>query len=293
MLDLISSYETYLVEVKQASANTVVSYLRDIRQFSQWLQESEDAALEDVTRAQVCKYLDHLTAEGRSAATLSRSAASLRNFYAYLVAAGFLGETPVKNIHVTRGEKRLPQILTGREVELLLAQPACVDAKGYRDRAMLEVMYATGIRVSELIGLNVDDVSLDGGFIKCAGKKTRFIPMYPGAVKVLAYYIREVRPGMLAYSDEPALFVNVSGERMSRQGLWKILKHYQEMAHIDKDITPYTLRHSFAVHLLENGADLRSIQEMMGHSDISSTQLYAQLVNQNLKNVYNKCHPKA
>ncbi|MDD7650934.1 MAG: site-specific tyrosine recombinase [Candidatus Faecousia sp.] len=293
MLDLISAYETYLVNVKQASANTTISYLRDVRQFSDWLAETEETELEDATRAQICGYLDHLSAGGRSAATLSRSVASLRNFYAYLVSAGFLRETPVKDVHVSRGEKRLPQILTGREVELLLAQPACVDPKGYRDRAMLEVMYATGLRVSELIGLNVDDVSLDGGFLKCVGKKTRFVPMYPGAVKALASYIQDIRPGMVARPDEPALFVNVSGERMSRQGFWKILKHYQEMAHIDKDITPHTLRHSFAVHLLENGADLHSIQEMMGHSDISSTQLYTQLVNQNLKNVYNKCHPKA
>ena len=199
----------------------------------------------------------------------------------------------MQHVHVERGEKKLPQILTGREVELLLSQPACVDAKGYRDRAMLEVMYATGLRVSELIGLNVEDVSLDGCFVKCGGKKTRLVPMYPGAVKALSNYMREVRPGMVAAPGEPALFVNVSGERMSRQGFWKILKHYQETAHIEKDITPHTLRHSFAVHLLENGADLHAIQEMMGHSDISSTQLYTQLVSPNLKSVYNKCHPKA
>ena len=190
-------------------------------------------------------------------------------------------------------QKKLPQILTGREVELLLAQPSSTDAKGCRDRAMLEVMYATGLRVSELIGLNLEDVVLDGGFLKCVGKKTRLVPMYPGAVKALTVYIQEVRPGMVAQPKERALFDNVNGERMSRQGFWKILKHYQETAHINKDITPHTLRHSFAVHLLENGADLHSIQEMMGHSDISSTQLYTQLVSRNLKNVYDKCHPKA
>ena len=278
MLDLISAYENYLVNVKQASGNTTVSYLRDIRQFAGWLRDTEEAELVDATQQNIADYLHQLSAQGRSCATISRSLASLKNFFAYLVSSGFLRETPVQHVHVERGEKKLPQILTGREVELLLSQPACVDAKGYRDRAMLEVMYATGLRVSELIGLNVEDVSLDGCFVKCGGKKTRLVPMYPGAVKALSNYMREVRPGMVAAPGEPALFVNVSGERMSRQGFWKILKHYQETAHIEKDITPHTLRHSFAVHLLENGADLHAIQEMMGHSDISSTQLYTQLV---------------
>ena len=293
MLDLISAYENYLVNVKQASGNTTVSYLRDIRQFAGWLRDTEEAELVDATQQNIADYLHQLSAQGRSCATISRSLASLKNFFAYLVSSGFLRETPVQHVHVERGEKKLPQILTGREVELLLSQPACVDAKGYRDRAMLEVMYATGLRVSELIGLNVEDVSLDGCFVKCGGKKTRLVPMYPGAVKALSNYMREARPGMVAAPGEPALFVNVSGERMSRQGFWKILKHYQETAHIEKDITPHTLRHSFAAHLLENGADLRSIQEMLGHSDISSTQVYAHLVKQNLKSVYNKYHPKA
>ena len=293
MLDLISAYENYLVNVKQASGNTTVSYLRDIRQFAGWLRDTEEAELVDATQQNIADYLHQLSAQGRSCATISRSLASLKNFFAYLVSSGFLRETPVQHVHVERGEKKLPQILTGREVELLLSQPACVDAKGYRDRAMLEVMYATGLRVSELIGLNVEDVSLDGCFVKCGGKKTRLVPMYPGAVKALSNYMREVRPGMVAAPGEQALFVNVGGARMSRQGFWKILKSYQEKAGIEKDITPHTLRHSFAVHLLENGADLGSLQELMGHSDISSTQLYTQLVSPNLKSVYNKCHPKA
>lgn len=293
MLDLISAYENYLVHVKQASANTVVSYLRDIRQFASWLLETRGREIADASKQNISDYLARLDEEGRSSATISRSVASLKNFFSYAVTAGFASSTPVQDVHVERSEKKLPQILSGREVELLLAQPACVDAKGYRDRAMLEVMYATGLRVSELIGLDIDDVSLDGGFIKCVGKKTRLVPMYPAAVKALGIYMRDIRPGMLAAPKEPALFVNLNGERMSRQGFWKILKHYQESAHIEKDITPHTLRHSFAVHLLENGADLHSIQEMMGHSDISSTQMYTHLVNQNLKSVYNKCHPKA
>jgi integrase/recombinase XerD len=159
---------------------------------------------------------------------------------------------------------------------------------------MLEVMYATGIRVTELINLDLDDVNLDLGAIKCAqGKRSRIIPLYPAALKALTAYLRDVRDTMVASPDEPALFVNISGVRMSRQGFWKILKHYQTTAHIDKEITPHTLRHSFAVHLLENGADLGSLQELMGHSDISSTQMYTHLINQKIKSVYEKCHPKA
>jgi integrase/recombinase XerD len=294
MLDLICAYENYLSKVKQASSNTVASYLRDIRQFADWLRVSEETAVVDATQLNIADYLAHLESEGRSGATVSRSLASLKNFYAYLVSSGFLEKTPVTDIHVDRGEKKLPQILTGREIELLLAQPACVDAKGYRDKAMLEVMYATGIRVSELIELDVDDVNLDLGIIKCASaRKSRAIPLYPGALRALTVYLRDIRDGLIASREERALFVNINGSRMSRQGFWKILKHYQSTALIEKDITPHTLRHSFAVHLLENGADLGSLQELMGHSDISSTQMYTHMVNQKLKAVYEKCHPKA
>ena len=294
MLDLIGAYENYLTKVRQASANTIASYMRDIRQFAEWLHHYEDLDVVDATQLNISHYLAHLEDDGRSAATVSRSLASLKNFYGYLVSSGFLESTPVTDIRVDRGEKKLPQILTGREIELLLAQPACVDAKGFRDKAMLEVMYATGMRVTELISLDIDAVNLDLGVIKCSGtKKTRSIPLYPAALRALTVYINDVRAGMLAYPEEKALFVNVNGMRMSRQGFWKILKHYQETAHIEKELTPHTLRHSFAVHLLENGADLGSLQELMGHSDISSTQLYTQMVNQKLKSVYEKCHPKA
>ena len=294
MLDLIKAYENYLAKVKQASANTISSYMRDIRQFAEWLRVTEDLEVVDATQQNIGDYLSHLDEEGRSAATKSRMLASLKNFYAYVVSTGFLERTPVTDIKIERGEKKMPQILTGREIELLLAQPVCVDAKGYRDKAMLEVMYATGIRVTELIDLNVDDVNLEQRIIKCAGaKKTRVIPLYPAALKALTIYLRDIRTSMVASPDERALFVNISGARMSRQGFWKILKHYQATAHIEKEITPHTLRHSFAVHLLENGADIGSVQELMGHSDISSTQLYTQLVNQKLKSVYEKCHPKS
>ncbi len=292
MLDLISAYENYLINVKHASANTTVSYLRDIRKFEDWLKKGGCTELAEVSQLNIADYVAHLHQINSSAATVTRSIAGLRNFYAYLQSSGFLRENPVRDVHTDRGEKKLPQILTNREVELLLEQPDLSGAKGIRDKAMLEVMYATGMRVTELLNLNISDVSLDGGFVKCTGKKVRYVPMYAGAVKALSNYLHGARQ-FLTSSAEEALFVNVSGERMSRQGFWKILKHYQQTAQIEKEITPHTLRHSFAVHLLENGADLRSIQEMMGHSDISSTQFYTQLVNRGLKSVYNKCHPKA
>ena len=294
MLDLIHAYENYLTKVKQASNNTVSSYMRDIRQFADWLSR-EQVELLSVTQVNISAYLTYLQEQGKSGATASRSLASLKNFYAYVVTTGFLEESPVSaDIHVERGEKKLPQILTGKEVELLLSQPACVDAKGFRDKAMLELMYATGIRVTELIELDVQNVNLELGIVKCtSAKKTRAIPLYPAALRALAVYLRDVRPGMIADPTETALFVNVSGGRMSRQGFWKILKYYQTKAGIEKEITPHTLRHSFAVHLLENGADLGSLQELMGHSDISSTQMYTHMINQKLKSVYSKCHPKA
>ena len=295
MLDLIHAYENYLTKVKQASVNTVSSYMRDIRQFSEWLQSGFGRNVLDAQQVNIRDYLTYLQSQGKSGATASRTLASLKNFYAYVVSSGFLEESPVSTeIHVVRGEKKLPQILSGREVELLLSQPSCVDPKGYRDKAMLEVMYATGIRVTELIDLNVDDVNLELGIIKCkSAKKSRAIPLYPAALRSLSVYLRDVRNVMVMDPGETALFVNVSGGRMSRQGFWKILKYYQTKAGIEKDITPHTLRHSFAVHLLENGADLGSLQELMGHSDISSTQLYTHMINQKLKSVYEKCHPKA
>ena len=294
MLDLIGAYENYLTKVKQASGNTVASYMRDIRQFAGWLHDEEQMEVVEATQENIKVFLEHLESEGRSAATRSRALASLKNFYSYVVSSGFLTESPVMEVKVDRGEKKLPQILTSREIELLLAQPSSTEPKGIRDKAMLEVMYATGIRVSELISLDVDHVNLESGIIKCqSGKKSRTIPLYPEALRALTAYMKDVRSFLLAMPGEKALFVNIGGARMSRQGFWKILKHYQISARIDKEITPHTLRHSFAVHLLENGADLGSVQELMGHSDISSTQMYTQMVDQHLKQVYARCHPKA
>ena len=294
MTETINLYESYLLEVKRSSANTVASYIRDLKQFDQYIMNNLNCPLEQVSTEQATVYFAWLTNSGKSSATVTRSLASIKGFYSYLVASGRMESNPVKSIHLAKVEKKLPQILTGREVELLLEQPQCTDAKGYRDKAMLELLYATGIRVSELISLNVEDVNLPAGFIRCGvSGKSRMIPLYPAAVHAIQVYINQIRPSMVADLAEPALFVNLGGERMSRQGFWKIIKHYQQTANIQKDITPHTLRHSFAAHLLENGADLKSIQEMLGHSDISSTQIYAQIVKQNLKSVYNKFHPKA
>ena len=294
LLDIVTAYENYLNKVKHASANTIASYMRDIRQYSQWLISTQELDILDASQDHISAYLTHLHNDGRSSATISRNLASLRNFYAYIVSSGFLSETPVVDVHIERGEKKIPQILTGKEIELLLSQPSATDAKGIRDKAMLETMYATGIRVTELIDLNIDDVNIDLGVIKCSGsKKTRMIPLYPSALNALKIYVLTVRKAMLADPSEKALFVNVNGLRISRQGFWKILKRYQTSAHIEKEITPHTLRHSFAVHLLENGADLTSLQELMGHCDISSTQVYTHMLNHKIRSVYAKCHPKA
>ena len=238
--------------------------------------------------------MNWMLGRGKSAASVTRFVASIKSFYNYMVASGYVKSSPAKSIAAAHVERKYPEILTNREVELFLEQPQCVDAKGFRDHAMLELLYATGIRVSELIDLNVDDLNLSAGFLRCASRgRERIIPLYPAAVKALRDYEISVRPEIIADMDEQALFVNMNGERMSRQGFWKIIKYYQEKAGIQKDITPHTLRHSFAVHLLENGADLRSIQEMLGHADISSTQIYTHVVKNQLKDVYNKAHPKA
>lgn len=294
MTDYISAYGVYLEEEKHASQNTVSSYLRDVHQFAQYLLDREECGLEQVTAEMVQGYMNWMQARGKSAASITRFLASVKSFYNYMVSIGALEENPTRGISASRVERKYPEILTNQEVELFLDQPQCVDAKGYRDHAMLELLYATGIRVSELISLNLEDLNLAAGLIHCASKgKERIIPLYHGAVKALQDYVRDVRPGLLADGEERALFVNMNGERMSRQGFWKIIKYYQEKAGIEKDITPHTLRHSFAVHLLENGADLRSIQEMLGHADISSTQIYTHVVKHQLKDVYQKAHPRA
>lgn len=290
----LSRFQDYLKNERNSSDNTIASYMRDMRQLSEFLDAHDLPNLLDAGEKELNIYLGYLRRSGKSPATVTRHIATMKRFYQYFFAAGEIIQNPAASLVGEKTEKKLPQILTSKEVELLLEQPECTDAKGYRDRAMLELLYATGIRVTELISLNVSDVSLAVGVIRCRKKdKERVIPLYPKAVKALAEYMEFIRPQMIATPDEQSLFVNVNGERMTRQGFWKIVKTYQAKAHIEKDITPHTLRHSFAAHLLENGADLRSIQEMLGHSDLSSTQIYAHIVKKQLKDVYNKAHPRA
>lgn len=292
-MDCLKEYQIHLRDEKGASDNTLSSYMRDMHQFNAYIEE-KGISLRQVIQSDIESYGKYLTLKGKSASTVTRAMASIKSFYNFMLNRGQVSSNPAKGITPTKVERKLPQILTSKEVELFLEQPECTDLKGFRDRAMLELLYATGIRVSELIGLNVEDLNLDAGILRCVSKgKERLIPLYPAAVKALTEYVERIRPQMIESPDERALFVNVSGERMSRQGFWKLIKHYQEKAGIQKEITPHTLRHSFAAHLLENGADLQSIQEMLGHADISSTQIYSQLVNQKLKTVYNKAHPRA
>ena len=289
----LDNYRAYLTEEKHSSENTVASYVRDVTQFKVYLKES-GMDLKRAKTEHVQDYVLMMKRKGKSAASVTRCLASLKSFYAYMIFAGNVKTNPAKGVAAAKVERKYPQILTNKEVELFLEQPQCTDAKGYRDHAMLELLYATGIRVSELISLDVSDLNLAAGFIRCESKgKERIIPLYSTAIRALQDYVKEIRPQLIAGEEEEALFVNMSGERMSRQGFWKIIKYYKEKAQIEKEITPHTLRHSFAVHLLENGADIHAIQEMMGHADISSTQIYTHVVKKQLKDIYHKAHPRA
>lgn len=292
-MDYLSGYKDWLLHQKKAANNTFCSYLRDVKQFEEWIT-LERIDLSQVTQNDIKLYCAYLARKGKSNATIIRSVAALKSFYSYMLLSNNVPSNPAKGYTPSKIERKLPEILTGKEVDLFLDQPDASDAKGCRDKAMLETLYATGIRVSELIALDVNDINLSAGFIRCIGKgKERIVPLYKAAVRALAAYINDVRRQLLIDPEESALFVNMSGGRMSRQGFWKIVKFYQNKAEINKEITPHTLRHSFAAHLLENGADLKSIQEMLGHADISSTQIYTQVVNQKLRDVYAKSHPRA
>ena len=233
MADLLAQYEEYLATEKHASQNTLSSYMRDLHQFAVYLDEFHPMPLPQVTQEVISGYVAWMGGKGKSAATITRSIASIKSLYTYLQMTGEVSANPAKGVAAVKVEHKFPEILTGKEVELFLDQPQCVDAKGYRDHAMLELLYATGIRVSELISLNEEDVSLSASFIRAQSKgKERIIPLYPAAVKALSHYMKEVRPQLLADPEETALFVNMNGERMSRQGFWKIVKHYQETAGI-------------------------------------------------------------
>ena len=283
----------FLQNDKKASDNTLQSYRRDIVYFSKYL-ESNKLNYAKIKEEDIKDYIEHLQSVGKKPSTISRSLASIRSFYQFLVKNKKIKQDPTIHIQSPKIEKRAPSVLTAQEVELLLDQPKDVDLKGTRDKAMLEFAYATGMRVTEIISLNIEDVKLDEGYVVChSGSKQRNIPLGTMALKALKEYIEEARPVLIRDESIKALFVNVNGQRLTRQGFWKIVKYYKEQAHITKDITPHVLRHSFATHLLQNGAELKAIQTMLGHSDISSTQVYMQFQDNGLKNVYKKAHPRA
>lgn len=290
----VERFELYLRKELELSDNTMVSYCRDVRQFSEWLERDRTLQLNHASKEDISSYLQYLQGLGKSLSTVSRCAASLKRYYAYLLEKGKVRNNPAVGIALEKHGRKLPSILTSHEVDLFLSQPDLTDPKGIRDKAMLELLYASGIRVSELIGLNQEDVNLSVGFLVCrSADKERVIPLYKVAVRSIQEYLQNVRPILTADNGETALFVNVNGSRMSRQGFWKIVKSYQNKAGIKKEITPHTLRHSFAAHLLENGADIRDIQEMLGHADISTTQIYTKVIRSHLKEIYDKTHPRA
>jgi integrase/recombinase XerD len=296
MKKLIHEFINYLSVERGLAMNTLESYGRDLRQYSQFLDQDEDESdLDSVSRASIINYLVHLQTQGKATATIARRLAALKAFYQFLVRENRIKADPTANLESPKLEKRLPRVLTVKEVERLLGQPDPVQAAGVRDRAMLELLYATGIRVSELVSLNVNDVSLDMGYIKCSGKgsKERIVPLGTLAIQSCRDFLAAPRNRLIKGREETALFVNHHGHRLTRQGFWKIVKKYADDAKIDKDITPHTLRHSFATHLLENGADLRSVQEMLGHADISTTQIYTHVTKGHLKEVYARTHPRA
>ena len=283
----------FLENDKKLSDNTLQSYKRDIKQFKEYLnQKGKDYS--NITKEDMKEYIEHLQSIGKKASTISRCIASIRSFYQYELKNKKVEQDPTDQIQSPKIEKRVPSVLTSKEVALLLEQPKDVDLKGIRDKAMLEFAYATGMRVTEIISLNLEDVNIEEGYVTCKnGSKQRNIPLGTMSLKALKEYIENARGILIKDESEKSLFVNINGKRLTRQGFWKIIKYYKEQAHITIDITPHVLRHSFATHLLQNGADLKAIQTMLGHSDISSTQVYMQFQDEGLKNIYKKAHPRA
>lgn len=283
----------FLKNDKKASKNTLQSYERDIMQFYKYVSENK-MVYNKTTEEDIKQYFKHLEEIGKKPSTISRNLATIRAFYQYLLKTRKIKKDPTEKVQAPKIEKRAPSVLTAQEIELLLDQPKSVELKGIRDKAMLEFAYATGMRVTEIISLDIDDVNLAEGYVVCKTEtKQRNIPLGTLSLKALEDYIVNARPIIIKDESVKALFVNTNGKRLTRQGFWKIVKYYKEQAHITKDITPHVLRHSFATHLLQNGADLKAIQTMLGHSDISSTQIYMQFQDESLKNVYKKAHPRA
>lgn len=295
MVDL-QSFIRFLSVERGLSKNTLESYERDLQQFMDYLQQHGVTAWRETSKTHIAGFLAKLKGLGRASATMSRNLVSIRAFYQYMVKERLMDSDPSIYVESPKLEKKLPKVLSVEEVGKLLDAPQAEQVSGVRDKAMLELLYATGIRVSELISLNVADVYLQLGYIRCIGKgdRERNIPLSSIAIRCLTAYIHKDRKKLLKKSaDEEALFIGHLGTRMTRQGFWKILKRYAGELNISGEITPHALRHSFAAHLIENGADLRSVQEMLGHSDISSTQLYVQVAKLKMKEVYNLAHPRA
>lgn len=292
---LIDHFMQFLSVEKGLAANTLESYQRDLFAYTDFLKNQGVSEIGASNRSHIVSYLVTLQKKGRATATLSRNLASIRAFYQFLVRDRHLEHDPSVHLETPKIEKRLPKVLSLEEVETLLEGPDLGQPSGLRDKAMLELLYATGIRVSELVQLNMGDINLEMGFLKCMGKgsKERMIPLGKMAISVIQLYIETARLRLLKAGGGTALFVNHLGKRMTRQGFWKIIKKYALQSGITADITPHTLRHSFATHLLENGADLRSVQEMLGHADISTTQIYTHVTRSRIKDVYAKTHPRA
>ena len=289
----VKSFLEFIKNDKKLSDNTLQSYKRDIIQFNGYLEQKK-VNYAKATKKDIEEYLEYLKEQGKKTSTVSRSLASVRSFYQYMLRKKKSKSDPTEGILSPKIVKKAPSVLTAQEIELLLDQPKNIDLKGTRDKAMLEFAYATGMKVTEMISLDIDSANLEESYVVCkTGGRERRIPLGTLALKALKEYIEEARPIIVKDENERALFVNTNGRRLTRQGFWKIVKYYKEQAHITKDITPHVLRHSFATHLLQNGADLKAIQTMLGHSDISSTQVYMQFQDDSLKNIYQKAHPRA
>lgn len=283
----INEFISYLHNIKKTSNNTELSYKRDLEKLRQYLEERGISEVNKITEEVLNAYIVYLRESHFAAATISRNIASIKAFFHYLCKEGVVEQDVSEGLKAPKIEKKMPEILTPEEVMLLLEQPKGDTPKEIRDKAMLELLYATGIRVTELITLKVTDVNMEMGFIVCRDRsRERVIPFGTAAKKALTDYLNRARTVMLFDLESDILFVNCSGQPMSRQGFWKIIKHYAKKAGIMADITPHTLRHSFAAHLVENGADLRSVQEMLGHSDISTTQVYAAMTHNRMRTVY-------
>jgi integrase/recombinase XerD len=294
MLESKSFFLTYLHDVRGSSENTIISYDRDLRNFSAYLSKKYGSINDkEITAEILYSYILYMKDIGRAGSTVLRSIAALKAYFLYVFTEKVIDVDPAIELDSPKIKKKTPEIVSMEEMELLLKQPDITEPKGMRDKAMLELMYATGMRVSELIKAKISDIDLHLDYIHCQnGTRARIIPLGSKAVEAIGRYIKQAR-GHMAAEGETTLFVNCSGKPMTRQGFWKIIKSYAAQAGIKGDITPHTLRHSFAAHLIENGADLQSVQEMLGHSDISTTQIYAKLAKSKLREVYTKTHPRA